>query len=61
MTEELYDRGFAELSWQAYSLYKYPTVPDMAVVGIGFLLKKIWTVSRLQQFSREQTQGMFDL
>ena len=48
MTEELYDRGFTELSWQTYSLYKYPTVAEMAVVGIGFLLKKIWMVNRLQ-------------
>lgn len=48
MTEELYDRGFAELSWQTYSLFKYPTVAENAVVGIGFLLRKIWMVNRLQ-------------
>ena len=48
MTEDLYDACFAELSWQMYSLYKYPSVAEMAVVGIGFLLKEIWTVSGRQ-------------
>ncbi len=45
MTESLYDRTCADVRWQHFSFYKYPSVPKNAQVGIGFLLKEMWKVS----------------
>ena len=44
MTDDLYDRLWAEASWQFYNLYKYPSVEANSRAGIGFLLKEIWQV-----------------
>ncbi len=47
MTESLYNRCWAELTWQVFTFFKYPSVSENAQVGIGFLLKEMWKVSSL--------------
>ena len=44
MTEDLYNKAWAEFSWQVYNMFKYPSVQANAQVGIGFLLKEMWQV-----------------
>ncbi len=45
MTMELYQRAWAEVSWQFYNLYQYPSVGENSRTGIGFLLKELGEVS----------------
>lgn len=45
MTEELYQEILQEVTWQNYQPFKYPSIQDNARVGIGFLLRNIWSVS----------------
>ena len=45
MTSQLADECWAELSWQYYNLYQYPSPQENSIVGIGFLLKEFWQVS----------------
>ena len=44
MTEDLYEQSWMEFSWQFYNSFKYPSLPENAQVGIGFLLNDIWQV-----------------
>ena len=45
MTMDLYQRAWAEVSWQLYNLYQYPSVRENSRTGIGFLLKELGQVS----------------
>ena len=45
MNNDLYNRLWAELTWQAYSQFKYPSIEENAQAGIGYLLRELWQVS----------------
>jgi hypothetical protein len=45
VNSDLYHRLWAELTWQAYGQFKYPSVEENAQAGIGYLLRELWQVS----------------
>ena len=45
MNSSIYNALWTELTWQAYSQFKHPTVEENAQAGIGHLLRELWQVS----------------
>ena len=44
ISDTLFRSLWSELSWQAYNMFKFPSVEENAQTGIGHLLRELWQV-----------------